>query len=139
MVKKDYRGKSSMQPIILFAYICLQIRALVYIYRSQTMSWLFGLNKQGTIGDAPQVPVLDDGSGSDGGDKESNTVTPVGSDGDTGYRSEAYSFDSSALERAAKAAKVRSVFYLNHASCHLNYKKTCTLGYNRNLLHLIRI
>ena len=76
------------------------------------MSWLFGLNKQGTIGDAPQVPVLDDGSGSDGGDKESNTVTPVGSDGDTGYRSEAYSFDSSALERAAKAAKVRSVVYL---------------------------
>ena len=119
-----------MQPIILFAYICLQIRALVYIYRSQTMSWLFGLNKQGTIGDAPQVPVLDDGSGSDGGDKESNTVTPVGSDGDTGYRSEAYSFDSSALERAAKAAKVRSVVYLMQR-LHGANQKTCTLGYNQ--------
>ena len=75
------------------------------------MSWLFGLNKGpvGPIGDAPQVPVMDDGSGTDGGDKDHPTVTPVGSgSGDTGYRSESYSFDSSALERAAQAAKVRN-------------------------------
>ena len=74
------------------------------------MSWLFGLNK-GPIGDAPQVPVMDEGSGADGGDKDIPTVTPVGSGlvDNTGYRSESYSFDSSALERAAKAAKVRNV------------------------------
>jgi len=63
------------------------------------MSWLFGLDKnQVVIPDAPQVPV----HGGDGGDP--NAPQPVGGDNE-GYRSEAYSFDSSALERAAKAAK----------------------------------
>jgi len=63
------------------------------------MSWLFGLDKnQVVIPEAPQVPV----HGGDGGDP--NSPQPVGGDNE-GYRSEAYSFDSSALERAAKAAK----------------------------------
>jgi len=68
------------------------------------MSWLFGLDKnnQGAIPDvAPQVPVLG-GEGEDGG----NPDGPQPLDGqEAGYRSEAYSFDSSALERAAQAAK----------------------------------
>ena len=63
------------------------------------MSWLFGLNKNPTgIPDAIQVPV----SGGDGGDEGPGPVTSA----TEGYRSEAYSFDSTALERAAKAAKV---------------------------------
>ena len=82
------------------------------------MSWLFGLNNKGAIGDAPQVPVL---GGDDGGTASEEGVPAAapletGSSGDTGYRSESYSFDSSALERAAKAAKVRSficIIYLN--------------------------
>ena len=70
------------------------------------MSWLFGLNNKGNIGEAPQVPVLSDDSGS--GDDNKNPVSAVqnNQDVDTGYRSDAYSFDSTALERAAKAAKV---------------------------------
>jgi len=69
------------------------------------MSWLFGLNNKGNIGEAPQVPVLGDDSGS--GDDNKNPVSAVqdNQNVDTGYRSEAYSFDSTALERAAKAAK----------------------------------
>jgi len=69
------------------------------------MSWLFGLNNKGNIGEAPQVPVLGDDSGS--GDDNRNPVSAVqdNQNVDTGYRSEAYSFDSTALERAAKAAK----------------------------------
>lgn len=65
------------------------------------MSWLFGINKggQAPIGDAPQVPVPGDGGANDG-------QGPVGVGSADGYRSEAYSFDSTALERAAKAAKV---------------------------------
>ena len=82
------------------------------------MSWLFGLNNKGAIGDAPQVPVL---GGDDGGtaiEEGGSAAAPLetGSSGDTGYRSESYSFDSSALERAAKAAKVRRficMLYLN--------------------------
>lgn len=46
--------------------------------------------------DAPQVPVLGEGGGDDG---------KQGPKPQDGYRSEAYSFDSTALERAAKAAK----------------------------------
>lgn len=70
------------------------------------MSWLFGLNNKGSIGEAPQVPVLGDDSGS-GNDNESPVAAVQDSSNvDTGYRSEAYSFDSTALERAAKAAKV---------------------------------
>jgi len=66
------------------------------------MSWLFGLdkNKQGFPVEAPQVPTLGggEGGGEEGGPQALNT-------GEDGYRSEAYSFDSSGLERAARAAK----------------------------------
>jgi len=65
------------------------------------MSWLFGLNKNDPIPmEAPQVPVL----GGDDGDQGSGGPAPVGQ-GEEGYRSEQYSFDSSGLERAARAAK----------------------------------
>ena len=66
------------------------------------MSWLFGLDKNSQIPVAPQVPVLGEGEGE--GQGGSDGPQPVGGQ-DEGYRSEAYSFDSSALERAAKAAK----------------------------------
>jgi len=69
------------------------------------MSWLFGLNNKGSIGEAPQVPVLGDDSGSGNGNEAPVTSVQDGQGVDTGYRSEAYSFDSTALERAAKAAK----------------------------------
>ena len=56
-----------------------------------------------------QVPVMGDGGGGGenaaGGNAEGQGAPPA-SGGDSGYRSEAYSFDSTALERAAKAAKV---------------------------------
>jgi len=66
------------------------------------MSWLFGLNKNPAgIPDAIQVPV----SGGEGGEGGQGGPAPI-STGSEGYRSEAYSFDSTALERAAKAAKV---------------------------------
>ena len=72
------------------------------------MSWLFGINKNQPIPDAVQVPVMgggDDSEGGNGSNKGSAPVSGSGS-GEAGYRSEAYSFDSTALERAAKAAKV---------------------------------
>jgi len=68
------------------------------------MSWLFGLDKNqggGYIPEAPQVPVMS-GEGGEGGD---NPDGPQALTVEEGYRSEAYSFDSSALERAARAAK----------------------------------
>ena len=82
------------------------------------MSWLFGLNNKGAIGDAPQVPVLGGDDGVTASEEGGSAAAPLetGSSGDTGYRSESYSFDSSALERAAKAAKVRRficMLYLN--------------------------
>lgn len=72
------------------------------------MSWLFGLDKKQALPDAIQVPVMGDGGG--GGENEAGgnvegRGAPPASGGDSGYRSEAYSFDSTALERAAKAAK----------------------------------
>jgi len=69
------------------------------------MSWLFGMNKDQQIPEAPQVPVLGDGGegGAAGGAGGGADVVGGGADG--GYRSEAYSFDSTALERAARAAK----------------------------------
>ena len=67
------------------------------------MSWLFGLNKNPAgIPDAIQVPVS---GGEGGGEGGQGGPAPI-STGSEGYRSEAYSFDSTALERAAKAAKV---------------------------------
>ena len=73
------------------------------------MSWLFGLNNKGVIGDAPQVPVLGGDDGATASEDGGSPAAPIetGSSHDTGYRSESYSFDSTALERAAKAAKVR--------------------------------
>jgi len=64
------------------------------------MSWLFGMNKNQPIPDAPQVPVMGDEEGNGGAVEGGSSGA-----GDSGYRSEAYSFDSTALERAAKAAK----------------------------------
>ena len=49
-----------------------------------------------------QVPVLGGLDGDDGG--QGGGAVPVGG-GEDGYRSEAYSFDSTGLERAARAAK----------------------------------
>jgi len=73
------------------------------------MSWLFGLDKKQALPDAIQVPVMGDGGGGGGDDEAGGNVegrgAPPASGGDGGYRSEAYSFDSTALERAAKAAK----------------------------------
>jgi ATPase family AAA domain-containing protein 3A/B len=61
------------------------------------MSWLFGYNKDSSP-QLPQIPVNIGGSGDSGsgGDK---------SDGSSAGKMSAYQFDSSALERAAKAAK----------------------------------
>lgn len=61
------------------------------------MSWLFGMNKgQSGAVDVPSFPGAPD-SGNDGGDKSGDRQ---------GQKStEAYRFDSAALERAAKAAK----------------------------------
>lgn len=70
------------------------------------MSWLFGLDKNqgaGYIPEAPQVPVMESEGGEGGGNSEN--PKPIDGASEDGYRSEAYSFDSSALERAAKAAK----------------------------------
>ena len=68
------------------------------------MSWLFGLDKNAPGGVAVQVPVLGEGESGEGGEGGDGGVQPVGQE-EEGYRSEAYSFDSSALERAARAAK----------------------------------
>merc|ERR1712086_513968 len=82
------------------------------------MSWLFGMNKDGQQGgaqgfEAPQVPTFGEtGAGSEdgqasgsvsGGDNAGGApaVGTVGQDIE-GYRSQQYSFDSTALERAAK-------------------------------------
>jgi len=68
---------------------------------------LFGLDKNqggGYIPEAPQVPVLNS-EGGEGGDNPDGPKALNGGSVEEGYRSEAYSFDSSALERAARAAK----------------------------------
>lgn len=66
------------------------------------MSWLFGLRQPG----APEIPMPpppsgagSGGSGDDGKPGDENQPAPIG------RKSEAYRFDSSALERAAQAAK----------------------------------
>jgi len=64
------------------------------------------MNKDQTI-EAPQVPTFEGGGGGEippGGNQNGENVGSIGNDAE-GYRSEAYSFDSTALERAAKAAK----------------------------------
>ncbi len=77
------------------------------------MSWLFGLNKGGgqvPLGDAPQVPVMggEDAAIAAG---SGGAAVGAGAGGADGYRSDPYSFDSTALERAAKAAKVLFIVY----------------------------
>ena len=61
------------------------------------------MSKDQTI-EAPQVPTFEGGE-PPGGNQDGENVGSIGNDAE-GYRSEAYSFDSTALERAAKAAKV---------------------------------
>ncbi|XP_052819429.1 ATPase family AAA domain-containing protein 3-A-like [Mya arenaria] len=60
------------------------------------MSWLFGYNNAPSGGQIPpgMIPPGPPGGGGDGGDKDKGKS-----------RSDAYSFDSAALERAAKAAQ----------------------------------
>ena len=70
------------------------------------MSWLFGMNKGQNI-EAPQVPTFGEGSDNDKVTPPAGLGPPDGIGKDVeGYRSNPYSFDSTALERAAKAAKV---------------------------------
>ena len=75
------------------------------------MSWLFGVNKgqpeglpsgaeAGAPGQDGGVSGAAGGAGGGGGGAE-----------EQGYRSASYSFDSTALERAAKAAKVRKTHH----------------------------
>ena len=76
------------------------------------MSWLFGMNKK------PEVPIMDSddilkaaaGQGGGGGTAVEGGGAGAGQPGrkpkSEGYRSDAYSFGSTALERAASAAKV---------------------------------
>ena len=74
------------------------------------MSWLFGMNKGQTI-EAPQVPTFGEGGDGDKLKPPSLNGPPDGIGKDVeGYRSNPYSFDSTALERAAKAAKVNKRF-----------------------------
>jgi len=68
------------------------------------MSWLFGLNKNDPIPEAPQVPILGEGGDGQEGGQGQGGAGLVGQTQE-GYRSEAYSFDSTGLERAARAAK----------------------------------
>ena len=71
------------------------------------MSWLFGMNKGQNI-EAPQVPTFGEGGDNDKVKPPPGLNNPEGIGKDVeGYRSNPYSFDSTALERAAKAAKVR--------------------------------
>ena len=60
------------------------------------MSWLFGLNKGQTGPDLSQLGIAVPPQGGDSGGSK---------DEGQGKGSEAYRFDSAALERAAKAAK----------------------------------
>lgn len=61
------------------------------------MSWLFGMNKNQGGGQLPPGFPPPPGSGGDSGGKDGKTADKT--------RSDAYSFDSAALERAAQAAK----------------------------------
>ena len=64
------------------------------------MSWLFGLRKD------PSVPIVPPPPGGDGDANNGQQQQQQQSNNTTGSRSsDAYRFDSSALERAAQAAK----------------------------------
>merc|ERR1739842_85848 len=99
---------------------CLQYRKKKFV----KMSWLFGLNKDGQQGgvqgfEAPQVPTFGESGAYSEEGQASGAVSGGNNAGDAGgpaavgtvgqdvegYRSQQYSFDSTALERAAKAAK----------------------------------
>lgn len=62
------------------------------------------MNKGQNLSDAPQVPTFDSGDNSSQNQGNDGGIGNIGSDSE-GHRSEGYSFDSTALERAAKAAK----------------------------------
>ena len=68
------------------------------------MSWLFGMNKGPSPPNIPdvQLPTPPPEGGGEGGDDKG---TSKSNQGQGGSRMGAYSFDSAALERAAKAAK----------------------------------
>ena len=70
-----------------------------------SMSWLFGVGNKGQ-GDVPQIqlPQPPPGPGGDGGG-DGGKGGKSGGGGLFGKQSEAYRFDSAALERAAQAAK----------------------------------
>lgn len=59
------------------------------------MSWLFGYRGNQPPPEAPQIPIPPAEGGGSGGGDDKNTKKAM----------EAYRFDSSALERAAQAAK----------------------------------
>ena len=65
------------------------------------MSWLFGLNKNQAV---PQIPILPDGLPA-AGQPGSGGVSPPQQGQPNKTKMDAYTFDSAALERAAKAAK----------------------------------
>lgn len=71
------------------------------------MSWLFGLRKDPMPDLSSLGGDLNIGSGSAGGEGQppSSSGSSSGSGGSEDKRSESYRFDSSALERAAKAAR----------------------------------
>lgn len=71
------------------------------------MSWLFGLRKDPMPDLSSLGGDLNVGSGSAGGEGQPppSGGSSSGSGGSEGKRSETYRFDSSALERAAKAAR----------------------------------
>lgn len=71
-----------------------------------TMSWLFGVGKDQNPPQVPQNPFLPPmPPPGDGGDDQNKGGQGQGGDNKGSSRSETYSFDSAALERAASAAK----------------------------------
>lgn len=69
------------------------------------MSWLFGINKnQGLPDNPPQFPTAPP-SGDGGKDQDGQSKGSSGGAFSGGSKMEAYKFDSTALERAAKAAR----------------------------------
>lgn len=65
------------------------------------MSWLFGLRKESNVSGVPPVEL----GGSEGGNGQQPPSQQQQAAGPKPASSEAYRFDSSALERAAQAAK----------------------------------
>ena len=81
------------------------------------MSWLFGVNKNQ---DVPQMPILPEGMQVPG--QPGNNPPPPNQP--TKSKMDAYTFDSAALERAAKAAKeleTSSLLYNNVWYIYISY------------------